>query len=132
MIGGGEGLSLLAGEHPAGSHDILAARGTDSGGDTHGVELIAEFLHDPLGAWTQVAVRYSMEAYEVDATLKPAYQTSKGLRMALVIVNAAPHYILHAQSALMCEVILAEQSHDRRYGVGTLHGHKFAALAREW
>ena len=57
----------FAGEHAAGCHDVLTARGAYGGGDAEAVEVVAECGHRRLIGGFQVNPRNGMETYQVHA-----------------------------------------------------------------
>ena len=129
-LGGAE--VVAAGEHAAGGHYVLAARGAYGGGDSFGVEGVAEALHLFGGGGEQVGAGDRVEADEVHAAVEAVEASGKLVAVARGVVDAAEHDILEREAPLVGEIVAAQQLHDLLDWVGLLDGHQRGALRGVW
>lgn len=119
---------FLSGEHSAGGHDVLAARGTDSGGYALTVQPVAKFDHSLAVGRTKWAVGDGVETDEVDTAIHIPQKSGKGIAMTVIVVESAPHYIFNREAPLVGEVVKAEDFEHLAGRVGFFYGHKFLPL----
>ena len=95
-------------------------------------EVVAEGFHLLLAGTVERHVGYLMEANEVDVAVESFQQPADGLGVSLTVVDTAKDDVLERQSALMSEVVVAQQLHHVFDGHATLGRHELGTLVVEW
>ena len=95
-------------------------------------EVVAEPLHLLLAGAVERHIGNLMETDEVDVAVEPFEQPADGLGMGLAVVDAAEDDVFERQSALVGEVVVAQQFHHILDSHTAFGRHQFGALLVEW
>ena len=95
----------------AGREDVLASRRTDRREDAVVGQVVAEGLHPLLVRLVKGHVGDLVEAYQIHATLQSFQQTDDGAGVGRGVVESTKQDVLEGESALVGEVVLAQQFH---------------------
>ena len=72
-----------------------------------------------------------MEAYQVEAAVEPLHQPDDGLGVLHAVVQPLEDDVFERESALMREVVVAQQFHHLFYSHSSLCRHQLGTLCRK-
>ena len=121
---------LRCAQQSAGSIDVLSTAGADGGEHTVLGQIVAELLHLLVAHSLQRDVGNLMEAYQVEAAVEPLHQPDDGLGVLHAVVQPLEDDVFERESALMREVVVAQQFHHLFYSHSSLCRHQLGTLCR--